>query len=35
MSLDTFTREFLSRLSKEIGWLFFERYNGDNIPDAI
>lgn len=35
MSLDTFKREYLSRLSKEIGWLFFERYNGDNIPDAI
>ena len=35
MSLDTFKREYLSRLSKEIGWLFYERYNGDNIPDAI
>lgn len=35
MSLDTFKREYLARLSKEIGWLFFERYNGDNIPDAI
>lgn len=35
MSLDTFKREYLSRLSKEIGWLFYERYNGDDIPDAI
>ncbi len=35
LSLDTFKREYLSRLSKEIGWLFYERYNGDNIPDAI
>ena len=35
MSLETFKREYLSRLSKEIGWLFFERYSGDNIPDAI
>ncbi|MEZ5951106.1 MAG: hypothetical protein R3C12_18205 [Planctomycetaceae bacterium] len=35
MSLDTFKREYLSRLSKEIGWLFFERFNGDDIPDAI
>jgi len=35
MSLDTFKREYLSRLSKEIGWLFFERYNGDDIGDAI
>ncbi|TWT64492.1 hypothetical protein [Rubinisphaera italica] len=35
MSLDTFKREYLSRLSKEIGWLFFERFNGDDIPDAV
>lgn len=35
MSLDTFKREYLYRLSKEIGWLFYERYSGDDIPDAI
>lgn len=35
MSLGVFKREYLGRLSKEMGWLFYEHYNGDNIPDAI
>jgi hypothetical protein len=29
-----FKREYLSRLSDEIGRLFYEYYNGDDIPDA-
>ena len=29
-----FKREYLSRLSEEIGRLFYEHYNGDDIPDA-
>ncbi len=29
-----FKREYLSRLSEELGWLFYERYNGDKIPWA-
>jgi len=30
----TFKRQYLSRLSEEIGRLFYEHYNGDDIPDA-
>ena len=33
-SLSTFRRKYLSRLSDEIGWLFYERYNGDDMHDA-
>ncbi|MEZ6144558.1 MAG: hypothetical protein R3B91_03795 [Planctomycetaceae bacterium] len=33
-SLLEFKREYLSRLSEELGWLFYERYNGDKIPWA-
>lgn len=29
-----FKREYLSRLSEEIGRKFYEHYNGDDIPDA-
>jgi hypothetical protein len=34
-SLSTFRRKYLSRLSEEIGRLFYEHYNGDDMPDAI
>lgn len=27
-----FKREYLSRLSEKIGWMFYESYNGDTIP---
>lgn len=30
----TFKREFLERLSEEIGRLFYEHFNGDDFPDA-
>ena len=30
--LQSFKREFLSRLSEKLGWLFFESYQGDQIP---
>ena len=30
----TFKQQYLSRLSEEIGRLFYEQYNGDDIPDA-
>lgn len=30
----TFKQQYLSRLSQEIGRLFYEHYNGDDIPDA-
>ncbi len=33
-SLLEFKREYLSRLSEELGWLFYERFNGDKIPWA-
>jgi len=33
-SLSTFRRKYLDRLSEEIGRLFYEHYNGDDIPDA-
>lgn len=34
VSYTTFKRQYLSRLSEEIGRLFYEYYNGDDIPDA-
>ncbi|MGE0378634.1 MAG: hypothetical protein AB7I48_11945 [Planctomycetaceae bacterium] len=34
ISFLAFKREYLSRLSEELGWLFYERYNGDKIPWA-
>lgn len=30
----TFKQQYLTRLSEEIGRLFYEQYNGDDIPDA-
>tara|TARA_B100000029_G_scaffold482338_1_gene532217 strand:- start:345 stop:959 length:615 start_codon:yes stop_codon:yes gene_type:complete len=29
-----FKREYLSRLSDQIGWHFYEHHHGDDIPDA-
>ena len=29
-----FKREYISRLSEKIGWMFYESYNGDTIPWA-
>ncbi len=34
MTLTQFKRSYLSRLSEEIGWLFYEHYNGDEIGHA-
>lgn len=34
ISYTNFKRQYLSRLSEEIGRLFYEHYNGDDIPDA-
>lgn len=34
-TLTQFKRSYLSRLSEEIGWLFFEHYNGDEIGHAM
>ena len=34
VSYQTFKRHYLSRLSEEIGRLFYEHYNGDEIIDA-
>ena len=33
-SLNSFQKEYLSRLSERIGYLFYERFNGDMIPWA-
>lgn len=33
-SLVVFKRDYISRLSEKIGWMFFESYNGDMIPWA-
>lgn len=33
-SFGTFKRKYLARLSEEVGRLFYEYYNGDDIPDA-
>jgi len=32
MSYYNFKQLYMSRLSEEIGWLFYERYSGDDIP---
>ena len=29
-----FKREYLSRLSDQLGWYFYEHHHGDDIPDA-
>ena len=34
VSYTTFKRQFMTRLSEEIGRLFYESYAGDDIPDA-
>ncbi len=34
VSYTTFKRQYLTRLSEEIGRLFYEHYAGDDIPDA-
>ena len=33
-SFSTFKRKYLDRLSEEIGRLFYEYYNGDDLPDV-
>lgn len=33
-SFGTFKRKYLERLSEEIGRLFYEYYNGDDLPDV-
>lgn len=33
-SFGTFKRQYLERLSEEIGRLFYEYYNGDDLPDV-
>ncbi len=33
-SLVSFKRDYISRLSEKIGWMFYESYNGDMIPWA-
>lgn len=35
VSFSNFKQEYMTRLSEEIGRLFYEYYNGDDIPDAI
>lgn len=35
VSENTFKRQYLSRLSEEIGRLFYEHYNGDDFYDAL
>ncbi|MCA9038912.1 MAG: hypothetical protein KDA65_01055 [Planctomycetaceae bacterium] len=35
VSYQTFKAEYLSRLSDELGRLFYEYYNGDDIPHAM
>jgi hypothetical protein len=34
VSFETFKREYLTRLSEEIGRLFYEHYNGDDFGDT-
>ncbi len=34
VSFMNFKRQYLSRLSEEIGWFFYEHYEGDNFGDA-
>ena len=31
-SVYDFKRMYMSRLSEEIGWMFYEHYSGDNVP---
>ena len=33
-SYESFKKEYLSRVSEAIGWLFYEHFNGDKIPWA-
>ena len=33
-TFSSFKRQYLSRLSEDIGRLFYEYYNGDDVPDA-
>jgi len=33
-TLSNFKREYLSRLSDQLGWFFYEHHHGDDIPDA-
>lgn len=33
-TLPNFKREYLSRLSDQLGWYFYEHHHGDDIPDA-
>ena len=33
-TLANFKREYLSRLSDQLGWYFYEHHHGDDIPDA-
>ena len=35
ISYDRFRRQYLGRLSDEIGRLFYEYYNGDDMADVI
>ena len=35
VTYSNFKQLYLARLSEEIGRLFYEYYNGDDIPDAI
>jgi hypothetical protein len=35
ISYDRFRRQYLSRLSEEVGRLFYEYYNGDDMADVI
>ncbi len=35
ISYDRFRREYLTRLTEEIGRLFYEHYNGDDMRDVI
>jgi len=34
VSYEKFRKLFLDRLTKEIGWLFYEHYNGEDMVDA-
>jgi len=35
VTYSTFKQQYMTRLSEQIGRLFYEYYNGDDIPDAI
>lgn len=34
-SYSKFRKEFLDRVSRDIGWKFYERYNGEDMQDAM